>query len=234
MSARVLIIEDDQSIAELVRDYLEIEGLEPEIVADGSQGLERGLADEWACIVLDIMLPGMDGFAICRELRKTSDVPILVLSARRDDYDKIRGLGLGADDYMVKPFSPGELVARVKAHMERHRRLTAGPATSANRSEPVIELGTLTVDPNSRTASRSGAEITLTAKEYEILSLLARNPGRLFSREELYDRVWGEETAGDVSTVTVHIRKLREKVELDPSDPRLIRTVWGMGYRLVV
>ena len=234
MNGSVLIIEDDPSIAELVRDYLEIDGLTTEIVDDGTVGLERARSEQWSCIVLDIMLPGTDGFAICRELRTTSDVPIVVLSARRDDYDKIRGLGLGADDYMVKPFSPGELVARVKAHMDRYRRLTAAADGPGSRREPAIDLGSLVLDPNSRTASRAGEEIALTAKEYEILHLFARNPGRLFSREELYDRVWGEDTAGDVSTVTVHIRKLREKVEIDPSDPTLIRTVWGMGYRLVV
>lgn len=226
----VLIIEDDIAIGELVRDYLEIEGFTVVIERDGSVGLARALDEVPSCVVLDIMLPGMSGFQVCRELRAQSDVPILVLSARKEDADKIRGLGLGADDWVGKPFSPAELVARVKAHIARYQRLTGA---EERRERGPLAVGPLEIDYEAHEVRKRGVDLALTAREFELLDLFARHPGRLFSRDELFDRVWGDQHA-DRSTVTVHMRRLREKIEDDPSNPRLVVTVWGLGYKLTV
>ena len=223
---RVLIIEDDRAIAELERDYLEADGFAVDIELDGNSGLRRVRETAYNLVLLDLMLPGRSGFEICRELRASSEVPILLVSARGGDVDKIRGLGLGADDYITKPFSTAELVARVKAHLARYERLRGGRETLP------ITAGALVLDRESMRATVAGREVTLTAKEFEILALLASHPDRVFGRQEIFERIWGEGTFGDVSTVTVHIRRIREKIEADPSHPWIVETVWGVGYRL--
>ncbi|MFZ4615843.1 MAG: response regulator transcription factor [Rectinemataceae bacterium] len=229
MGERVLVIEDDRSIAELIRDYLEINGMQAELAADGAQGLEIALSTEPDLIVLDLMLPGLDGFEVCRQLRARSQKPILILSARWEDIDKIRGLGLGADDYVEKPFSPGELMARIKAHIARYRRLTGG---SAAELKDLVRMRDLEVATESRMVRVRGVEALLAGKEFDILLLLLRSPGKVFSKEEIFSRVWGEDRYGDLSTVTVHVRRIREKIEVNPSEPEYIETVWGVGYRL--
>jgi DNA-binding response OmpR family regulator len=226
---RILIIEDESSIAELQRDYLESHGFEADIEPRGDKGLARALEQPYDLVILDLMLPFADGFEICRRLRKEKDVPILMISAKKEDIDKIRGLGLGADDYMTKPFSPGEMVARVLAHLSRYDRLT-GKATAAESEQ--LRIRGLLVDKVARQVSVNGEEAGLTNKEYELLLLLASHPGRVFSKEELFERVWGLDSIGDLATLTVHIRRLREKIEEIPSEPKFIETVWGIGYRL--
>ena len=224
----ILIIEDDQSIAELERDYLQINGFSVDIATTGPSGLKKAKTNSYDLIILDVMLPGIDGFKICRQLRDEMDIPILMISARTEDDDKIRGLGLGADDYITKPFSPGELVARVKSHLARFSRLTKSEDQDRRN---IIELRGLRIDPISRQVFVNKKEITLTAKEFDILEMLCRNPNRVFSKENIFETIWGEEVYGEISTVTVHIRKIREKIEHDPSQPQYIETVWGVGYR---
>jgi DNA-binding response OmpR family regulator len=223
---KILIIEDDSGIAELERDYLEASDFEVEIAADGTTGLQKALDNTYALILLDIMLPGQDGFKVCRQIRSEKDVPILMVSARREDIDKIRGLGLGADDYVVKPFSPNELVARVKAHISRYEQLTHSEATGQ-----VLCCGALEIQMDAHRVLIDGAEISLTNKEFELLAFMAANPGIVFSKEKLFDRVWGLEAVGDTATVSVHINRLREKIEADTANPQYIETVWGAGYR---
>ncbi len=227
---KILIVEDDTAIAEIERDYLEIDGFAVEIAPDGTTGLERGLHGGFDLILLDLMLPGMDGFAVCRRLREQLDIPILMVTARQEDIDKIRGLGLGADDYIEKPFSPGVLVARVKAHLARYARLTGASRRPTNE----ITLGGLTVNTASHRVTVDGREVELKNREYELLLFFMRNPDTVFSREALYEHIWGMEAMGDNATVAVHINRLREKLEQDPSRPRYIQTVWGAGYRLKV
>jgi DNA-binding response OmpR family regulator len=229
MGERVLVIEDDRSIAELIRDYLEINGMQADLALDGAQGLELALSTDPDLIVLDLMLPGIDGFEVCRQLRVRTQKPILILSARKEDIDKIRGLGLGADDYVEKPFSPGELMARIKAHITRYRRLTGG---SPAELKETVRMRDLEVTTESRMVRVRGVEALLAGKEFEILLLLLRSPGKVFSKEEIFARVWGEDRYGDLSTVTVHVRRIREKIEVNPSEPAYIETVWGVGYRL--
>ncbi|MEN6460960.1 MAG: response regulator transcription factor [Syntrophomonas sp.] len=224
---KVLIIEDDSSIAELERDYLEINGFSADIEASGDKGLQTALLNDYDLIILDVMLPKVDGFEICRQLRNDKDIPILMVSARKEDIDKIRGLGLGADDYIIKPFSPGELVARVKAHLSRYERLS-GNRQIRNKE---ISIRGLHIDKSSHRVYINNAEVTLTAKEFDLLVLLASYPNRVFSKTELFDRIWGMDSLGDNATVTVHIGKLREKIELVPSNPQYIETIWGVGYR---
>ena len=223
---RLLIIEDDRAIAELERDYLEADGFAVDIAADGSEGLRQAGETAYSLVLLDLMLPGRGGFEICRTLRASSEVPILLVSARGADVDKVRGLGLGADDYITKPFSPAELVARVKAHLARYERLRGGTGALP------ITAGSLVIERGSMRVTVAGREVTLTAREFDVLALLASHPDRVFGREEIFARIWGQEAFGDVSTVTVHIRRIREKIEVDPSQPRIIETVWGVGYRL--
>jgi len=220
---KILIIEDDREIAGLERDYLEAAGFDVTIASDGVSGLNAaGTAD---LVILDVMLPVMDGFAVLSRIRETSQAPVIMLSARSEDIDKIRGLGLGADDYMQKPFSPGELVARVRAHLARFERLTG------KRERPKIEVRGLTIDYDDRRVFVYGEEKFLTPKEFDILAFLFENPNRVFSKEALFERIWGLEAFGDSDTVTVHIRRLREKIEPEPQTPRYIETVWGVGYR---
>lgn len=225
---KILIIEDDKGIAELERDYLEASDFQVAIEADGTTGLQRALKDDFDLLILDVMLPGHDGFQICRELRKVKELPILMVSARQEDIDKIRGLGLGADDYIIKPFSPSELVARVKAHLARYERLTATAVPNKIKS---INIGDLEIQPETHRIFREGTEITLTNKEFELLLFLAENPGIVFSKDKLFDQIWGFDAIGDTATVMVHINRLREKIEPEPSKPIYIETVWGAGYR---
>ena len=233
---RALIIEDDRAIGELERDYLEAAGFSASIQTDGSAALETAQAtvpeNAFDLYIVDLMLPGSDGFSICRELRARTERPILVVSARESDMDKVRALGLGADDYVTKPFSPAELVARAKAHIIRYERLSH-VAPSGESDSSAIFARDIVIDLEKKTVSVAGRSVQLTATEFAILVLLASSPGRVFSREEIFERVRGEGTYGEVSTVTVHIRRLREKIEADPSDPSHIETVWGMGYRFV-
>lgn len=223
---KILIIEDDVAIAEIERDYLELDGFAVEIAADGNVGLERGLSGEHSLILLDLMLPGMDGFAICRALREQIDVPILMVTARQEDIDMIRGLGLGADDYIEKPFSPSVLVARVKAHLARYRRLTGSERTSGE-----IQIGGIRLNEETHRVYVDGREVELTNKEYELLLFFMLNVDVVFSREQLYERIWGWDAMGDSATVAVHINRLRKKIEQDPANPRYIVSVWGAGYR---
>ncbi len=224
---KILIIEDDISISELERDYLEINGFEVKIENSGRKGMERASKEKFDLIILDLMLPEVDGFQICKELRERLDIPILMVSAKGEGIDKIRGLGLGADDYITKPFSPNELVARVKAHLNRYERLT----NKGKSTTEIIEINGLSLDSCSRRVYVNEKEINLTSKEFDILLLLAKNPNRVFSKDEIFERIWGFNSLGDISTVTVHIRKIREKIEPDPPNPKYIETLWGVGYR---
>ena len=227
--AKILIIEDDAAIAAIERDYLELGGYEVSICADGASGLTAALEQSFD-LLLDLMLPGMDGFTICRKVREVKDIPILMVTALGEDVDKIRGLGYGADDYIEKPFSPSVLVARVKAHLAQYRRLKPSPAVETT----VLTMGPLAADTACHRITKNGAEVPLKNKEYELLLFLMRHPGQVFSREDLYEMIWGLESLGDNITVAVHMNRLREKLEDDPSHPKLLRTVWGVGYRLTV
>ncbi|MDD7740063.1 MAG: response regulator transcription factor [Fusicatenibacter sp.] len=223
---KILIIEDDAAIASIERDYLEIDHFEVEIASDGMSGLERGLSGEFDLILLDLMLPGMDGFSVCRKLREKLDIPILMVTARREDIDKIRGLGLGADDYIEKPFSPGVLVARIKANLAQYQRLSG---TRKNSSE--ITIGNIRINTATHRVYVNNQEVELKNKEYELLLFLMLNVDMVFDRETLYEKVWGMDAMGDNATVAVHINRLREKIEENPAKPRYIETVWGAGYR---
>ncbi|WP_202079824.1 response regulator transcription factor [Caldalkalibacillus salinus] len=225
---RVLIIEDEWDIAELERDYLDLHGFSVDIETSGDRGLTKALTQEYDLILLDLMLPEKDGFQICKEIRETRDIPILMVTAKKEDIDKIRGLGLGADDYIVKPFSPSELVARVKAHLSRYERLV-GPKDTQGHN---IRIRGLHIDQASRQVFLNSREITFTTKEFDLLLFLALHPNYVFSKAHLFERLWGLDSMGDISTVTVHIRKIRKKIEIDPSNPQYIETVWGAGYRL--
>ncbi|WP_139491822.1 response regulator transcription factor [Brevibacillus dissolubilis] len=224
---KLLIVEDEASIAELERDYLEIEGFEVDMAHNGEEGLRMALEGEYDLLLLDVMLPVISGFDICKQIRSTKDIPILMVSAKKEDVDKIRGLGLGADDYIVKPFSPSELVARVKAHLARYDRLVG----REDRETDEIQIRGLRIDKASRRVFVNGKEVPCTTKEFDVLVFLASNPNRVFSKEHLFDRIWGIDSMGDIATVTVHIRKIREKIEHDPSNPQYVETVWGAGYR---
>lgn len=224
---KILIIEDEVLIAELERDYLKANGFEVTLELDGKKGLELGLTGDYDLIILDLMLPQIDGFEICKQIRSKLDVPILIVSARQEDLYKITSLGFGADDYITKPFSPGELVARVHAHLSRYERYTR----KAESREDLLQIRNLSLDLSSRKVFIDGKEIYLTAKEFDVLTFLALNPNHVFSREHLFDKLWGWDSTGDHNTVTVHIRKIREKIELNASNPQFIETIWGAGYR---
>ena len=225
--SRVLIVEDELAIAELEKDYLELSSFEVEIETDGEKGLKLGLTEDFDMIILDIMLPGVDGFEICKQIREKKDIPILMVSAKKEDIDKIRGLGLGADDYITKPFSPSELVARVKAHLERYRRLVS----SNTQENDVVEIRGLKIDKTARRVYLNGEEKAFTTKEFDLLTFLASHPNRVFTKEELFNKIWDMESLGDIATVTVHIIKIREKIELNTAKPQYIETIWGVGYR---
>ncbi len=227
---KILIVEDDRLTAELERDYLEANGYETELCGSGTEGLVLARENEYALILLDVMLPGLDGFEICRQLRRESSVPIILVSGKQEDIDKVRGLGLGADDYVVKPFSPAELTARVKAHIQIHRRLLRETAPEQTEKE-TLEFDGLTILVPARKVLVNGREAELKNREFELLLFLASNPGVVFSRDTIFDRVWGMDACGDTATVTVHINRLREKIEKNPAAPEFIQTVWGAGYR---
>ena len=229
---KILIIEDDQSISELQRDYLEISGFSVKICSDGLTGLNSILNEEHDLIILDIMLPGLDGFEILRKIRDIRDVPVLLVSAKKEEIDKIRGLGLGADDYITKPFSPGELVARVNAHISKYERLKSKYQIEDKKANIVIRG--LEVQRDSRRVFVGGREVSLAQKEFDVLLFFVQNPNRVFGREELFERLWGLDSLGDAATVTVHIARIREKIEADPANPQYIETVWGAGYRFRV
>lgn len=228
--ASILIIEDEISIAELERDYLELSGFEVEIETSGNSGLERALKEDFNLIILDLMLPGIDGFDICKKIRENKNTPIIMVSAKKDDIDKIRGLGLGADDYMTKPFSPSELVARVKAHMARYQRLVGSNA----RQNDIVEIRGIKIDKTARRVWVNGEEKAFTTKEFDLLTFLAENPNHVFTKDELFREIWDMASIGDIATVTVHIKKIREKIEYDTSKPQYIETIWGVGYRFKV
>ena len=228
--SRILIIEDESAIAELERDYLELSGFEVEVANDGQEGLYKSLHEEYDLIILDLMLPEVDGFEICRQVRAEKNTPIIMVSAKKDDIDKIRGLGLGADDYMTKPFSPSELVARVKAHMARYERLV-GSAIEENK---IIEIRGIKIDTTARRVWINGEEKSFTTKEFDLLTFLASHPNHVYTKDELFSEIWDMESIGDIATVTVHIKKIREKIEFDTSKPQYIETIWGVGYRFKV
>ena len=228
--SKILIIEDEVSIAELEKDYLELSGFEVDMERSGDTGLDKALKNDFDLIILDLMLPGIDGFEICRRIREQKNIPVLMVSAKKEDIDKIRGLGMGADDYITKPFSPSELVARVKAHLARYERLIG----SAVKTNDVIEIRGLKIDKTARRVYVNGEEKAFTTKEFDLLTFLAENPNHVFKKEELFNKIWDMESLGDIATVTVHIKKIREKIEFNTSKPQYIETIWGVGYRFKV
>lgn len=228
--SKILIIEDEEAIADLEKDYLEISDFEVEIENAGDTGLASALAGDFDLIILDLMLPGIDGFEVCKKIREAKDVPILMVTAKKDDIDKIRGLGLGADDYMTKPFSPSELVARVKAHMARYTRLVGSNA----KKNDIVEIRGIRIDKTARRVYIDGEEKNFTTKEFDLLTFLAENPNHVFTKEELFREIWDMDSIGDIATVTVHIKKIREKIEFDTAKPQYIETIWGVGYRFKV
>lgn len=229
--SRVLIIEDELAIAELEKDYLELSDFEVVIEQNGSKGCERALEEGFDIFVLDLMLPDMDGFEICKRIREVKNTPILMVSAKKEDIDKIRGLGLGADDYITKPFSPSELVARVKAHLARYDRLVG---SSQQTQSDLFEIRDIKIDKTARRVWVRGEETQFTTKEFELLTFLAEHPNHVFSKQELFKEIWDMDSVGDIATVTVHIKKIREKVELNTNKPQYIETIWGVGYRFKV
>lgn len=229
--SKILIIEDEEAIADLEKDYLELSDFQVEICNTGDKGLKMALENDVDLIILDLMLPGMDGFEVCRQIREAKNVPILMVSARKDDIDKIRGLGLGADDYMTKPFSPSELVARVKAHLARYERLVGMNVKPQN---DIVEIRGIRIDKTARRVYVNGVEKNFTTKEFDLLTFLAENPNHVYTKDELFREIWDMDSIGDIATVTVHIKKIREKIEEDNSNPKYIETIWGVGYRFRV
>ena len=228
--SKILIVEDEEAIADLEKDYLELSGFEVEIASDGTSGLKKALEGEFHLVILDLMLPGVDGFEICRQIREVKNIPIIMVSAKKDDIDKIRGLGLGADDYMTKPFSPSELVARVKAHLNRYERLVS----SNVKENSIIEIRGIKIDKTARRVWVNGEEKNFTSREFDLLAFLAENPNHVFTKEELFRKIWDMDSVGDIATVTVHIKKIREKIEVNSAKPQYIETIWGVGYRFKV
>jgi len=228
--SRILIIEDEIAIAELEKDYLELSGFEVEMAITGDTGATRAINEEFDLIILDLMLPNVDGFEICRKIRAVKNIPVLMVSAKKDDIDKIRGLGLGADDYITKPFSPSELVARVKAHLARYDRLIG----SGTKENEMIEIRGIKIDKTARRVYINDEEKNFTTKEFDLLTFLAENPNHVYTKEELFQEIWDMESIGDIATVTVHIKKIREKIEFNTSKPQYIETIWGVGYRFKV
>lgn len=229
---KILIIEDDIAIAEIERDFLEINGYETKIIADGFEGMQEAIKGEYDLILLDLMLPTMDGFEICRRIRNDIDIPVLMVTAKAEDVDKIRGLGLGADDYISKPFSLPELIARVKSNLSQYERLKQ--RTSLESKKSLIQIKDITINSNTRMLYVKGEEVVCKAKEFDLLYFLMTNPEIVFSKETLYEKVWGLDALGDIKTVAVHINRLREKIEEEPSEPKHIKTVWGAGYRFKI
>ena len=231
MATRILIIEDETTIAQLERDYFELNGFLVDLCHTGDEGLQLALHGDYSLIIVDLQLPGMNGFDLCSQIRKTKEVPILIVSAKKEEIDKIRAFNLGADDYITKPFSPSELVARAKAHLTRYERLL-GKKEPLQKSE--ISIRGLVIDKVAHRVYVRNQEVIFTTREFSLLEFLASHPNRVFSKNELFERIWGMDSSGDIATVTVHVRKLREKIEIDPSNPQYIETVWGAGYRFTV
>lgn len=235
MATKILIVEDEEEIAMLEKDYLEINGFETVVEADGEKAIELALTKDFDLILLDLMLPGKNGYDICREIRNEIDIPILMVTARTESIDKVLGLGIGADDYIPKPFDPAELVARVKSHLSRYERLTAGYYGGKEQKQPskdVIRINNIEILTRSWKVCKDGKEIKFPNREFELLKFLAMNPNIVFSKEELFEKIWGYDYVGDSVTVTVHINRIREKIEEDSKNPKIIETVWGAGYRL--
>src|SRR5699024_1807114 len=228
--SRILIIEDEEDIADLEKDYLELSGFEVEIACQGGEGLKRALEADIDLGILDLMLPEVDGVEICRQIRDKKNTPIIMVAAKKDDIDKVRGLGLGADDYMTKPFSPSELVARVKAHLARYERLIG----SGVPENDIIEIRGIKIDKTARRVWVNGEEKNFTTKEFDLLTFLAQNPNHVFTKDELFRKIWDMESVGDIATVTVHIKKIREKIEMNTAKPQYIETIWGVGYRFKI
>ncbi len=226
MESKILIIDDEREICEILRDYLTLEGFKVELCLNGEDALKRFLEVNPQLVVLDIMLPSVSGIELCKELRAISNVPIIMLSAKGGDVDKIITLGFGADDYVTKPFSPAEMVARIKAQLRRFTKLNV-----KEEDLKVLIFGELYIDSKSYRVRSFGRELDLSAKEFEMLWFLAKNKGQVFSKEQIFDHVWGFNEYGDINTITVHIRKIREKIEKDPANPKYIKTVWGIGYK---
>ena len=227
MNGRILIIEDEVTIADLERDYLELSGFRVRIAARGDEGLSMALHEDVDLVILDLMLPEIDGFEICWQIREEKNIPIILVSAKKDDIDKIRGLGMGADDYITKPFSPSELVARVKAHLDRYNRLVSARV----QKNEILEIRGLKIDKTARRVWVNGEETSFTTKEFDLLTFLAEHPNHVFRKEELFREIWDMESLGDIATVTVHIKKIREKIEFNSARPQYIETIWGVGYR---
>ena len=228
--SKVLIVEDEEAIAEIEKDYLKLSGFEVTVKSDGESGLESAMGEDYDICILDVMLPGVDGFEICRQVREKKNIPIIMVSAKKEDIDKIRGLGVGADDYMTKPFSPSELVARVKAHLARYERLVS----SSKENNDVIEIRGIKIDKTARRVFANGEEKVFTTKEFDLLTFLAEHPNHVYTKDELFKEIWDMDSIGDIATVTVHIKKIREKIEFDTSKPQYIETIWGVGYRFKV
>ena len=225
---RILIIEDEESIAELEKDYLELSGFEVEIENDGAEGLKKALSEEFDLFILDLMLPGIDGYQVCRELRSRSNTPIIMLSAKGEVFDKVLGLELGADDYMIKPFDSKELVARVKAVLRRFQPSRTDEVPTAK----IVQYPDLIINQSNYSVIYQGNSIDMPPKELELLYFLASSPNQVFTREQLLDHIWGYEYIGDTRTVDVHIKRLREKIKDHPA--WRLATVWGIGYKFEV
>lgn len=228
--AKILIVEDEEAIADLEKDYLENASFQVDLAIDGEQGYHLALTGKYDLIILDVMLPKMDGFTLLKKIREDQNIPILLVTAKKEDIDKIRGLGLGADDYITKPFSPGELVARVKAHLNRYQSIIEDRDFTGD----VLHIRGIKLDKTARRVFVSGQEKRLTTKEFDLLLFFMEHPNQVFTKEELFKEVWGNDYYGDIATVVVHIKKLREKIEADPVNPQYIVTVWGCGYRFKV
>jgi len=231
---KILIIEDDIDIAELERDFLQIEGYDVTIATDGLEGYKLAKSEKFDLILLDLMLPNMNGYEICRGIRGEVDVPIIMVTAKGEDTDKVRGLGLGADDYISKPFSSTELIARVKANLAQYERLRNGSKGMSDKRSDELQAGSISINLSTHRVYVKGVEVELKHKEYELLKFLISNPDIVFSKEHLYERIWGLDAFGDLKTVAVHINRLREKIEKDPQSPVHLQTVWGAGYRFKV
>jgi len=229
---KILTIEDDVSIAEIERDFLQIHGFDVTIVADGRQGLQEAISGKYDLILLDVMLPSMDGYEVCKKARDVVDIPILMVTAKIEDLDKIRGLGLGANDYITKPFFMPELIARINSQLTQYERVKFSSTPSSQTKE--IQMGGLRLNPQTRRIYVDNQEVDFKTKEFDLLSFLMTNPDIVFSREDLYKKIWGENAFGDIRTVAVHINWLRNKIEKDPANPTYIQTVWGAGYRFKV
>lgn len=235
MATKILIVEDEEEIAMLEKDYLEINGFETEVETDGEKAIKRVLTNDYDLVILDLMLPGKNGYDICREIRSEIDIPILMVTARTESIDKVLGLGIGADDYIPKPFDPAELVARVKSHLSRYERLTKGYRKGKEKDkaeQDSIRIQNIEILTRSWKVYKDGEEIKFPNREFELLKFLAMNPNIVFSKEELFEKIWGYDYVGDSVTVTVHINRIREKIEEDSKNPKIIETVWGAGYRL--